>query len=115
MYAQLASPLFLTRLSDAPREIERRHDGKCAEEKPEDFWASQRENDHTQDHPNNPPQLPNGGRDPLHSDPATTMPNGLRRDHRHLKQIHTYAAALQTVTLCWITERFAEEHLVPLD
>jgi hypothetical protein len=38
-----------------------------------------------------------------------------RTDHAHLGQLLTYAAGLQTVTLVWIADRFAEPHRAALD
>ena len=36
-------------------------------------------------------------------------------DHKHLGQLLTYAAGLQTVTLVWIADRFTEQHRAALD
>jgi hypothetical protein len=38
-----------------------------------------------------------------------------RTDHRHLGQLLTYAAGLQTVTIVWVAEKFTEEHRAALD
>ena len=38
-----------------------------------------------------------------------------RTDHSHLGQLLTYAAGLHAVTVCWIAERFTEEHRAALD
>jgi hypothetical protein len=38
-----------------------------------------------------------------------------RTDHTHLGQLITYAAGLETVTLIWIVDQFAEEHRSALD
>lgn len=38
-----------------------------------------------------------------------------RTDHSHLGQLLTYAAGLHAVTVCWIAERFTEEHRATLD
>lgn len=38
-----------------------------------------------------------------------------RTNHKHLGQILTYAAGLHAVTICWIAERFAEEHRATMD
>ena len=38
-----------------------------------------------------------------------------RTDHSHLGQLLTYAAGLHAVTICWVAERFSEEHRATLD
>ena len=38
-----------------------------------------------------------------------------RTDHGHLGQLLTYAAGLHAVTICWVAERFTEEHRATLD
>jgi hypothetical protein len=38
-----------------------------------------------------------------------------RTDHKHLGQLLTYAAGLQTVTIIWIAARFTDEHRAALD
>ena len=38
-----------------------------------------------------------------------------RSDHGHLGQLLTYAAGLHAVTICWVAERFTEEHRATLD
>lgn len=38
-----------------------------------------------------------------------------RTDHKHLGQLLTYAAGLQSVTIVWIAARFTEEHRAALD
>ena len=38
-----------------------------------------------------------------------------RTDHSHLGQLLTYAAGLHAVTVCWIAERFSDEHRATLD
>ncbi len=38
-----------------------------------------------------------------------------RTDHVHLGQLLTYAAGLHAVTICWVAERFTEEHRATLD
>ena len=38
-----------------------------------------------------------------------------RTDHRHLGQILTYAAGLNTVTIVWVAKSFTDEHRAALD
>ncbi|WP_462137618.1 DUF4268 domain-containing protein [Candidatus Mycalebacterium sp.] len=38
-----------------------------------------------------------------------------RTDHTHLGQLITYAAGLNTVTIVWVSKRFAEEHRAAMD
>jgi len=38
-----------------------------------------------------------------------------RTDHKHLGQLLTYAAGLQTVTIVWVAAKFTEEHRAALD
>lgn len=38
-----------------------------------------------------------------------------RTDHRHLGQLLTYAAGLQSVTIVWVAAKFTEEHRAALD
>jgi Domain of unknown function (DUF4268) len=38
-----------------------------------------------------------------------------RTDHRHLGQLITYAAGLQSVTIVWVAAKFTEEHRAALD
>ncbi|HCR86086.1 MAG TPA: DUF4268 domain-containing protein [Alphaproteobacteria bacterium] len=38
-----------------------------------------------------------------------------KTDHKHLGQLLTYAAGLQTVTIIWVASKFTEEHRAALD
>ncbi len=38
-----------------------------------------------------------------------------RTDHKHLGQLLTYAAGLQSVTIVWVAAKFTEEHRAALD
>src|SRR3989338_3343609 len=38
-----------------------------------------------------------------------------RTDHKHLGQLLTYAAGLQSVTIVWVASKFTEEHRKALD
>lgn len=38
-----------------------------------------------------------------------------RTDHKHLGQLLTYAAGLQSVTIIWVASKFTEEHRATLD
>ena len=52
----------------------------------------------------------------LGSDSWVLVENQLERtDHKHLGQLLTYAAGLDTATIVWVAEKFTEEHRAALD